>query len=273
MKSLELVSYCKVELASVGISDYLEAEWLVALALSVPFSDLYKDFDVEFGDLEKVRRVLDERKKGRPLAYIIGTSEFFGREFETHEGVLIPRPETELLVEEVIKIAKKKPEVRILDIGTGSGVIAITLALETDAKVTAVDISDEAIRHAKLNSEKLGADINIQKSDLFENVNGRFDIIVSNPPYIKTKVIDTLDKCVKDFEPMLALDGGDDGLNIYRKIVESAPKFLSEEGYIAFEIGYDQADDLKGLLEKDFENIKIIKDYSKNDRVVIAKLR
>ncbi|MBQ9790930.1 MAG: peptide chain release factor N(5)-glutamine methyltransferase [Clostridia bacterium] len=273
MTSHELVKKVKSELESVGINDYMEAEWVVALALNKKPSELIFDNEISSIDESKVMAVTNERKKGRPLAYIIGNTEFFGRVFETKEGVLIPRPETELLVEEVLKIAKNMGAEKILDIGTGSGAIAISLAFETNAKLVAVDISDGAIEIANKNAKTLGADVEIIKSDLFEKIDEKYDIIVSNPPYIKTAVLSTLDREVRDHEPILALDGGEDGLDFYRKIIENAPKYLKDDGYVAFEIGFDQAEDLKRLLKKDFENINVIKDYNKHDRIVIAKLR
>ena len=273
MKSQELVNFVKYELERVGISDYMEAEWLVALAANKKLSDLFLNDEISPFDEMKVKAVLEERKKGRPLAYIIGNSEFFGREFDVQEGVLIPRPETELLVEEVVRIAKQTSAQSILDIGTGSGAIAISLALETQANVVGVDVSDVAVSVASKNNSKLGARATILKSNLFENVQGKFDIIVSNPPYIKTTVLSTLEREVRDFEPTLALDGGEDGLDFYRKIIGVAPNYLNKNGYLAFEIGFDQGKDLKKLLCKDFEDVKVLKDYNKHDRIVIAKKR
>ena len=275
MKATDKIKEVQEKLISVGINDSLEAEWLVALALNKKRLGEIYTLNLSIDDSQKIDAVLAERVKGRPLSYIIGEAEFFGRTFKVNENVLIPRPETELLVERIIKDTESyNNDKSILDIGTGSGAIAITLALETKAKIVAVDISPKALNVAKENSIELCANIEFIESDLFSNVNNeKFDVIVSNPPYIKSEDILSLDREVKDYEPLLALDGGVSGLDIYKRIIDAAPKFLKPNGKLYFEIGFGQADDISKMLEKDFKNIEIIKDYNKIERIVVAKLR
>ena len=252
----------------------MEADWLVALAIGANrLSELTgKVFDQK--DIQKIDAVLSERIKGKPLAYIIGNTEFYKRVFEVNSNVLIPRPETELLVQKVIEeIMGMKSEVCVLDLCSGSGAIGITISLETNAKVTCSDISDGAIETIKVNMKNLNANVEVICSDLFEKIDGKFDIIVSNPPYIKSLDILQLDREVKDFEPHLALDGGESGLVFYEKIIQDAPNFLNKGGKLFFEIGIEQSGDIVSLMEKEFEDIKVLKDYNNIDRIIIGKLR
>lgn len=214
---------------------------------------------------------------GIPLQYIINKQEFMGLEFYVDENVLIPQPDTEILVEEVIDISKRECKKKILDLCTGSGAIGISIANSiSECNITLSDISKEALEVAKENciNHKVEDRVNIIQSDLFENIdeNNKFDIIVSNPPYIKTDVIKILDKEVQN-EPILALDGGEDGLKIYRRIVNEAYKFLETDGYLCLEIGYDQKDEVIKLIEQtsEYKDIYSKKDLASNDRIVICK--
>lgn len=220
---------------------------------------------------------------GVPLQYIINKQEFMGLEFYVDENVLIPQPDTEILVEEVIDISKRECKKNILDLCTGSGAIGISIVNSiSECNITLSDISKEALKVAKQNCENfVGAtigrpqeNIEIIESDLFENIdeNNKFDIIVSNPPYIKTDVIKILDKEVQN-EPILALDGGEDGLKIYRRIINEAYKFLENDGYLCLEIGYDQKDEVIKLIEQtsEYKDIYSKKDLASNDRIVICK--
>ena len=221
-------------------------------------------------------KFINERLNNRPIAYIVGNREFMGLDFFVKEGVLIPRPDTEVLVEEVIELAKKKDAKNILDIGTGSGAITVSLAKYLEnVKVTSVDISDIALEIGKRNaiSNEVDDRITFVKSDLFTNIDKetKFDIIVSNPPYIKREVIDTLDKQVKDYEPYNALEGGVDGLDFYRAITKRAKEYLKKDGILAYEVGHDQSEDVSKLMEMDgYTNIYTLKDLQQIDRVVIG---
>ena len=215
--------------------------------------------------------------KGIPLQHITHSQEFMKMTFYVNEDVLIPRPDTEILVEEVIKIAKRINAKKILDLCTGSGAIAISLAKYIeDSQITAVDISDKAISVAKLNAKNNNVEnqITFVESDLFKELpKEKYDIIVSNPPYIKKEIIKSLDKEVQN-EPKIALDGGYDGLDFYRKIISNADEFLKFTGYVCLEIGYDQKDDVLELFESKGKYVEATckKDLFDNDRVVIARL-
>lgn len=215
--------------------------------------------------------------KGIPLQHITHSQEFMKMTFYVNEDVLIPRPDTEILVEEVIKIAKRINAKKILDLCTGSGAIAVSLAKYIEnSQITAVDISTKAINVAKLNAKNNNVEnqITFVESDLFKQLpKEKYDIIVSNPPYIKKEIIKSLDKEVQN-EPKIALDGGYDGLDFYRKIINNADEFLKFTGYVCLEIGYDQKDDVLELFESKGKYVDATckKDLFDNDRVVIARL-
>ena len=215
----------------------------------------------------KTREILHKVQMGYPIQYALGKWDFYGRTFMVNPGVLIPRPETELLVEQII-LDNEGPRT-ILDMGTGSGAIAISLKLErNDFYLTATDISDPALKMAEQNAKRLGANITFVKSDLFDQIFARFDVIVSNPPYISKKDYDNLDKHLY-FEPKIALLAGEKGHEIYEKIIDRAIDHLNPEGRIYFEIGYDQGEVVSGLLkDKGFKDVQVIKDYGGKDRIV-----
>ena len=263
-----IMKQAKETLRSNGI-DEREARLLLAFALGVNANDLIKYTECSEEAAEKFREVLQKRVSGMPYAYITGTKEFMKLNFKVNENVLIPRPETELLVEEALKCDAKD----VLDMCTGSGCIAISMAYyQKGANVTAVDISEKALEVAKENADMNGVCVNFVQSDLFEKVSGKFDLILSNPTYIKTAVISELSKEVKN-EPQLALDGGESGLAFYEKIATEARDFLKENGKILLEIGFDQGQGVKEILEKnDYKNIEIIKDLSGNDRIIVCEM-
>ena len=194
-----------------------------------------------------------------------------GIEFAVNKNVLIPQPDTEILVEKAIEILKKHKEPKVLDLCTGSGAIAVSIAKNvTNAKVYASDISEKALEIAKINDRE--NKVKFIYSDLFENIKENFDVIVSNPPYIKTEEIKLLSKEVQN-EPNLALDGGQDGLYFYRKIIDKAHEYLTTTGYLCLEIGEDQKEEVVNLIEQSghYEEIQTYKDFGENDRVIICK--
>lgn len=212
------------------------------------------------------------RASHQPLQYITGEQEFMGLSFQVSPEVLIPRQDTETLVEQTQRVLKDDD--RILDMCTGSGCILISLLHENKAcQGMGVDIADTSIALARENAKKNGVQAEWLVSDLFSDVYGAFDVIVSNPPYIATEVLQELMPEVIEYEPKRALDGHEDGLYFYRQIIAEAPNYLKPGGWILFEIGYDQGESVPALLEEaGFTEITVIKDYNGNDRVVRARL-
>ena len=277
----ELIEYGKNKLEEKNIDEAkLKARMLIEYVLdkSREYIMIHFEDEVENSKINLFEEYIDRVSENEPIQYILGKQEFMGLEFEVNKNVLIPRSDTEILVLEVIDIIKNNNEkiANILDMCTGSGAIIVSLAnYLNDLKLSyyAVDISEKALEIAKCNSEKNNVSIDFIKSNLFENVdeNLKFDLIVSNPPYIETEIIKELDENVKQ-EPYIALDGGIDGLDFYRKIAERGNDFLSASGYLCFEIGYNQKDTVTNILEKNnYKDIKCIKDLGGNDRVIICR--
>lgn len=268
-KKVEEVLQMGREILKNNDIDIRESRLLLAHALKIETSDLIKKDYCTDEEVSEFLDMIERRINNVPFAYIIGHQEFMKLDFLVNENVLIPRSDTEILVEEVLKYRKQK----ILDMCTGSGCIAISLAyyLE-DANVSAVDISIDALEIAKKNAIINDVNINFIESDLFSNINEKYEVIVSNPPYIKKSVIKTLQDEVQK-EPILALDGGESGIEFYERIIPEAKNFLCENGILALEIGYDQATCVKKLMEENnYNNIKIVKDLDQNDRVVIGQI-
>ena len=234
---------------------------------------LHSDDAIKEEQVKELLNLVEKRTKRIPLQYITGSQEFMGYSFLVSPATLIPRQDTEVLVEEVSRFAEGK---KVLDLCTGTGCILLSLAKMCRlAEAVGTDISPEAVETAKTNAKRLEADAEFYCGDLFDAVpeGRRFDILVSNPPYIPTAVIETLMPEVKEYEPMSALDGDTDGLTFYRRIITEANKFLTENGQIFFEIGCEQGADVSELLlQNGFENVRVIKDLAGLDRVVSATL-
>ena len=260
-------------------SALVDTEYIFSEVLKVSRNTLKYSMsrEIKEEDKNKIREMLMLRAKNRkPLQYILGEWEFYGLPFKVRENVLIPRPDTEILVEQCIQLMREIEEPNILDIGSGSGAISIAIANELkSSSVTGVDINEDAIRLANENKVLNKVEnVNFMKSDLFEKLDEdfKYDLIVSNPPYITKDEYETLMPEVKNFEPKNALTDLGDGLYFYREISKKAGAYLKDTGYLAFEIGYKQAKDVSKILEdNNFAILSVVKDYGGNDRVVLAK--
>ncbi len=270
------LNYGKNLLKAAGIADYqLDAWYLMEYVCKLDKSQYYLRGPEEIEDekFQEYELLLKKRGERVPLQYITGVQEFMGLNFKVDSHVLIPRQDTETLVEEALKILESGMEV--LDLCTGSGCIIISLMkyAEKEIRGTASDISKQALLIAKENAKGNQVEVEWVRSDLFQNITGTYDMIVSNPPYIPTGTIGDLMPEVRDFEPLEALDGAEDGLMFYRKIVQQGRKFLKSNGYLYFEIGYDQGGRVAFLMEEyGFRNVKVIKDLAGHDRVVCGNL-
>jgi release factor glutamine methyltransferase len=256
----------------------LNIEHLLADALGKKRIELYLEFDRPLSDreLEPLREKVRRRAEGEPLQHLLGHWDFFGRTFKTDRRALIPRPDTELLVEAVLKqlVTREPKATRLVDVGTGSGILAITFALEQPAlEVVAADISNDALGLAQENAERLGVSHRIvfRRSDLLDQIEGSFDWIVANLPYIPTADIPGLQREVQ-FDPALALDGGEDGLAIVKRLIESIPGKIACNGVVALELGQGQAKPVSNFLARqNCREVSIIKDYQGVERVLIAR--
>ena len=280
MKLNELIIYGKEILNENKIEDAnIISKVLAKYILGIKNNELIIQNEQEISENEKTEyeKAIDKIVNGIPLQYITNSQEFYGLDFYVDENVLIPQPDTEVLVEEVINICNKyNDEINVLDICSGSGIVGISIAKNIkNANITFSDIDENTLKIAKRNAEsnRITNNINFIKSNMFENIKDKFDIIVSNPPYIETEVIKTLDKQVQN-EPHIALDGGKDGLDFYRILVNNAKKYLKPNGYLCMEIGYNQKESVEELLKQNnYNNIYSKKDLSGNDRIVIANLK
>lgn len=262
-------------LSLAEIADAKNDAWLL-LAMVCKINRTYyyvhMDEQLTIEQSEEYENVLKKRAEHIPLQYITGEQDFMGLPFKVNQSVLIPRQDTETLVEEALKLVK--PGMKVLDMCTGSGCIIISILKNvSNVEGLGVDISKQALLVAKENARLNEVEVSLERSDLFEMVTDTYDIIVSNPPYIPTAVIDGLQPEVAQFEPFQALDGKEDGLFFYRRIVKDCRKYLTENGKILFEIGHDQGQAVSEMLTyAGFSNVKIVKDLAGNDRVVIGGL-
>lgn len=268
------------ELSEISDTPKLDTEMILQKILGDVdriYIQLNLDKNLTDNQMENFNKMISERLNGRPIAYIVNNREFMGLDFFVEEGVLIPRPDTETLVEEVIEITKDKENLEIVDIGTGSGAISVSLAKYIkNCKIYSLDISEKALNIGEKNAINNNVDKKIEfiKSDLFTGIkdkNIKLDVIVSNPPYIPKKDIDTLHTQVKDYEPYIALEGGDDGLDFYKSITKQSTMYLKENGILAFEVGHDQATDVSNIMKNNgYSKIYTKKDLQGIDRVVIG---
>ena len=266
----------------------LKARMILAniLKQSKEYLLIHEEEELSLNDIKRYEEEIKKLASNVPIQYIINKQEFMGLNFYVDENVLIPQPDTEILVEEVINMCSNincsEPEktIKVLDLCTGSGSIGVSIAKNIKkCEITLSDISYDALEIAQKNSAEVTGDIQNNKikiiqSDLFEKVEEKFDIIVSNPPYIETKTIQTLDKEVQ-MEPRIALDGGEDGLDLYRRIIKEAYKYLYNNGILALEIGYNQKDRVINLLKESnmYKEIYSKKDLSNIDRIIVCRKR
>lgn len=272
----DLMIYGTRELEKKNIEDAkLKAKMLLAFLMetSKEYLILHKGEELNDHIIERYKEGVQKIKKGIPLQYITHSQEFMGLSFYVDENVLIPRFDTENLVMEIFEIVKKQENLKILDMCTGSGIIAISLAKKLKgSKIYATDISPKALEIAKKNSEINHTSIELIQSDMFKDIPEKdFDIIVSNPPYIETTTIQQLNQDVQQ-EPVIALDGGKDGLKFYRILAKQACQYLRSNGLLAMEIGYNQRESVTKILQstKKYQNINCKKDLSGNDRIILC---
>ena len=255
----------------------LEAEILLAHSLDVDRLQLYlaPDKPLSPKERERFRGLITRRHSGEPLQQLTGEVSFFGLRFRVDRGALIPRPETEELVDHALRLTPRDRPVRCLDLGTGTGVIAVCLARFLPlAAVTAVDMSTEALELARSNASLHGVDdrVTFVCSDWFERIDGRFDLVAANPPYVASGELCNLPRDIRCHEPLRALDGGSDGLEALRVLTASVPQFLAENGTVVLEVGYDQAESVARMLEEaGLGSVEIHRDIFGKERFIIAQ--
>ena len=270
----DIYKNASIRLKEAGVPEYqLDARLLLEYVCGTDYNTLlvHGDRDVSPEEEKKYNELIEKRASRVPLAYIVGYQEFMGLTFDVNENVLVPNQDTETLAEEALR--ELSDGMRFMDLCTGSGCVALSILNYTnDTSCVMTDISDKAIEVATGNRYRLGFSdrAEIVKTDLFpQDADNKFDMIVSNPPYIRTDVIATLPPEVGKGEPYIALDGGQDGLIFYRRIIENAPNWLYTSGWLMMEIGYDQGDAVAGLMKDGgFHEVEVIKDLGGNDRVV-----
>lgn len=275
----ELLEYGKVRLQEAEIEQYALDAWLLLEYVFQVSRTWYFVHENEMADTEKAEQYLEyigERSRHVPLQQLTGEAYFYGMKFYVNEDVLIPRQDTEVLVEEVLKLSRtvfpeeKRKHLNILDVCTGSGCILLSLLSNLENAVgTGVDLSEKALNVARINGRNLGIQAEWIHSNLFDKVQGKYDMIVSNPPYIKTSVIGELMDEVKYHEPKMALDGREDGLYFYRAMIREAEEYLNQGGILAFEIGYDQGESVSRLMrDQGYSQVQVIQDLAGLDRCV-----
>ncbi len=274
MDNNQALIFAKTELKNFSESYNIDAQILVMHILCITKTELLtKTYTLTEDNIATLKSYIERRKNQEPIAYILNQVEFMSLDFYVDSNTLIPRPDTEILVEKVLEISKEKDYKNFLEIGVGSGCISVSLANYSALTGVGVDIMENCVNIATKNAinNKVNEKIIFKKSDLFSQISEKYDIIVSNPPYINKRDMDELLPNVKDYEPHTALFGGNDGLYFYESITKQANNYLNPEGLIAFEIGYDQSESVsKLLLDNGFINVQTFKDLYKQDRVVIG---
>ncbi len=260
-----------IELFKKNNIDLQEVNILFCEVLNCTQADLLTKVDLSVAEQKKLNYAVKKRLEGMPIQKIFRRAYFYDLVLYINNNVLCPRPETELLVEEVLKTSNKNS--KILDLCTGSGAIALAIKKHTNAQIFASDISKKALYVAKKNAKNLNLQLKFIHSNLFDGIKQKFDIIVSNPPYIKTEDCKTLDVEVKNYDPIISLDGGANGLKFYEIIAKDAPMHLTKNGKIILEVGMGQAQDVKKLLEKNDFVCYIKRDYNNIERVVVGELK
>lgn len=281
MQLKELIKYGEETLMYAGIEEYAsDAKLLAMFVLGLDYTGIFMNLnnEVSSDDVLSYRDVINVRSTKYPCQYITGSQDFMGYTFKCVDGVLIPRPETEILVETALELTEGYKEIKALDMCCGTGCIGISYNLmrikagHNKDFVQLADISKDAIELSKENVFNLGAKCDIVRTDLFEKIEDSFDLIMSNPPYIPTDDIKNIMEDVREYEPLLALDGREDGLYYYDNIIKRTDRYLRRDGILLFEIGYNQYQDIRELLiNKGFTDISVKKDYAGLDRVVIAR--
>lgn len=264
----------QIQLKDSGIEEYqLDAWYLLEYVTGISKASYYGDPNRELSaaQAEEYRKCIEKRSERIPLQHITGVQEFMGHEFFVNEHVLIPRQDTEILVEHALD--KVEDGKKVLDMCTGSGCILLSILKRYQVQGTGADISSEALQVAERNRKHLALpQVEWLQSDLFEKIEEKYDVIVSNPPYIQTGVIESLQEEVRLHDPYIALDGKEDGLYFYRRIIEDAKAYLEDGGWLLFEIGYDQAEAVSMLMQtQGYEEIEVIRDLAGLDRVVKGK--
>ena len=267
MKLFEIRKNLKLLFAQHKI-EVVDADFIVAEVLKVKRTDLPLIDEITEEQEKQINKAVEKRLNNMPVEKIFKKAYFYGLEFKVDRNVLSPRPETELLVEKAIEYIHRNEYVNVLDLCTGSGCLAITISKNTNAEVTASDVSLKALEIAKFNAEKNNAKVNFVESDMFEKISSKFDLIISNPPYIDSEEVKLLDEEVKNYDPILALDGGEMGLKFYNIIHNNLRNHLNDGGMIIMEIGEDQKDILISMFN-DFNLVEAIQDFAGNDRILI----